>query len=167
MFLRKLPIRSNAGFTLIEIVIYTGITAVIITGFSLFGIAMAAAREQAEAVRGSWFECEFMLSRIADAVKAADEIELPERGESGNRLAIIKNGTRTEYFIEEGIAYEQKNGEEKSSLSSDRITVENMNFISSSPPALSPAVKIEISADYGSMRGRENIDLQTTAVVRK
>ncbi len=143
---------KNLGFTLIEFLIYIAVLAVVLiftTGF-LWDIVLGNVKE------ASWQEVQqnfrFALTKISQEIKKATGVNSPSSpGDSANSLYLIMadpNLSPTVFDISDGKLIITKGTSGPYELTSDQVTVTNLNFTNISYPGTPGIIQIEMTIEH-------------------
>jgi prepilin-type N-terminal cleavage/methylation domain-containing protein len=119
---------SQSGFTIIELIIYLALFAIIIGGalVGVYNLTEGSDRNQANIV--IYEEGSFIGKKIENALNGADNIIQPAVGVPGTVLQVSKSGVVTEIGLTTGNIYQKTGSNPSITLDTDAITVSNLTF---------------------------------------
>ncbi len=120
--------KVDAGFTLIETVIYIALLGLIVGSGIVAAYHMI---EENNRLRGQIIIAEegnFLLRKIDSVLTGASIIYLPTAGTAGQVLRLSNNGTLFRFELSSGILMIKKDSGDLISLNSDNTTVTNLIF---------------------------------------
>ncbi len=164
------------GFTLIEMVVYVAIMAVIITALVTFTSDAIKANSKSLMLRESLDNAHRALEVITREIRHAEEIYTPTSlfGTSYGQLSLktIKNlpegeqNSYVDFFVEDGIVYIKQEGEDAEALTSNNVEVTDLVFTN-----IDPSVQINLTIGYKGSASkpsyRASTSLTTSATLRK
>lgn len=140
---------SNAkGLTLTEVVLYTGLVAVIIPLVVIMIYFSSNSRVQGEQINSIVQEGSRILNIISQAVHSASKINSPFFQSSSSSLSLemaddLKNPTI--FYVDNGVLYIKEGVKSPMALSNNRLTVANILFSNVSQGGTTGAVRIELT----------------------
>ncbi|TSC75290.1 MAG: Uncharacterized protein G01um101430_497 [Parcubacteria group bacterium Gr01-1014_30] len=160
---------ERAGFTLVELLIYTGIVGsilVVTTGF-LWNIVFGSIKETAyQEVQQNG---RFVLLKMTQEIKKASAINSPIPGSSLSTLSLAMASSSlnpTAFDVIGGRLRITQGSSSPYYLTSDLVTVSNIQFSNLSYPATPGAVRVEMTIEYINPEARSEyqavIDLVST-----
>jgi Tfp pilus assembly protein PilW len=154
------------GFSLIELVIYLGIVAMLTVAISDVFISVSAARGQGQVRSDTSSEIRFALESIRRDARSSSAVLLPAgAGATGTVLRLATSEGTVEYAVTEGIVRRQAG-----SLSSEAITSSNVSAdgfvvsrIESANQALAATttllrIRLQVTGNRGSVRHTETAE---------
>lgn len=142
---------QKRGFTLIELVIYTAITASITSAIVFTSRAMYDARARVRTSSIVHEQIRFALSRSLASVRESSSIVSPETESSGDSLSVVINAVTTTIRLADGRLYLQEDGSEELPITSNEIAISSVEFTRSSTDP--PIVRVEVSGDLRESQG--------------
>ena len=151
MKLLPLRLKSGAGFTIIEFLIYITILAIAIAGMGLILSNVFRVGVRTDVIQEVSHNGRFAMQRIGQVVKESSGIEIREEG---RELALQFNGSSTTFYV-----FENDNGEkvliikegdqEGVDLTTDRVNVDNLIFKKVSDDS----VRVEMNISFYNPQG--------------
>lgn len=167
--------KHQQGFTLLELLLYIGLTSILITIMSQVFLATLGVRLESQNTTSVQQDGRYILARMAYDIHRAKSITIPSLGQTamGMTLVIEENGIDETYrYTVEGrdllltvgtqSATLNSQGSGITSLSVTRLG--NSDTISSAKDTLSISLALEDSATVSA--GAQVLELQTTAGLR-
>lgn len=166
--------KHNQGFTLIELVIYIGTFAIIITVLTLFVFNLiniqAKTRIKKEVLENSQRAMEIMLWEI----KHAQQIYNPTSSFSSNpgQLSLVTSQntpsgemlTYVDFYLDDDNRLSLKReGIQAEALTSEKINIRNLVF-SYLTDGINQSIRIELSATYNIPEGKPEYQATTTLI---
>ncbi len=142
---------QRRGFTLIELVIYTAITASITSAIVFTSRAMYDTRARVRTSSIVHEQIRFSLSRALANVRESSSIISPEGGISGDSLSVVIDSVATTMWLADGRLYLQEEGSEELPITSNEVTISSVEFTRSSMDP--PIVRVEVSGDLRESQG--------------
>lgn len=120
---------SNRAFTLLELLIYVAILAVLMVGISSAFISFNRGRGQVEARSEVNSNLQFAIEKISHDLKFASLVTTPAAaGSSSNTLVLVLDGLTITYNVSSGQLKRQVNSETPETITSDKVTVTTPTF---------------------------------------
>ncbi len=173
----KLLKLQQKGFTLIEVLIYATLLAVISLVVLLFVNQLLGVNETTRRVRESLDNARRSLETIAQEVRHADSIYTPTSvfGSSPGQLSLAtvrdlpddENLTFVDFYVDQGSLYLKREGQSDQLLTSEKVKVTNLTFTNNSTGG-KDAIRISITIEYKDpITGPKNaVTLTSTSVLR-
>lgn len=163
---------KQKGFTLLELLLYvsgllilgTVIIMLIVQFYSLYKEIVAAPRADRTAL--------LIIDRITKEIRSADQINISESQFNTTSgvldISTIENSTTTDkkFFIQNGVAFYQKNNESPEELSSDDFVVSNFNF-NYVQTSVSEAIKFNLELQYQAQNATRTKSYTGFAILRE
>lgn len=131
---KMLPSRMNRkGFTLIELILYTGITALVVVALTRAMLTILGTRERVESVSSVQQELRFTMDRLTHVVRGASAVETGSSlfGVPEGRLSLTTRGEErhTLFFLSGGsIVMSEGEGGVPLPLTSRKVSVPELLF---------------------------------------
>ena len=117
------------GFTLLELLIYVAILAVLMVGIASAFISFNRGRGQVEARSEVNSNLQFAIEKISHDLKFASSVTTPAAaGASSNTLVLVLDGSNITYNVSSGQLKRQVNSETPETITSDKVTVATPTF---------------------------------------
>lgn len=152
-----------SGFTLVEVLIYAGLTSILIGLFAGILITMTRIQGQQNASSGITSELNFLLSSIKRRINDATSIAFVS-STSIDLITATFPATTTRIFLQNNMVILEENAA-PAPISSDRITIDDLQFVNLSN-ASSVAAQIFITASNNTANPQNALTrtVQTTAI---
>ena len=174
----KLHKLQQKGFTLIEVLVYATLLAIISLVVLLFVNQLLGVNETTRRARESLDNARRALDTIAQEIRHADSIYTPTTVFNTNpgqlSLATIRDLpdgeilTYADFYVDNNSLYLKREGQSDQILTSEKVKVTNLTFVNNNTGG-SDAVRISITIEYKDpIHGSKNaVTLTSTAVLRK
>lgn len=155
------------GFTIVEIVVYTGVLSIIISSFIPFFLWTMRAYYEGKRTKEIVDNAQRAMTTIVREIKKADSVYTPTT--TNNQLSLRKRidsseqPVFTDFFIcDKNICF-KKESQEPIILTSEKIEITNLKFTEiGSPPQ---SVKIEMEFDFKDYaKGQEHKIISTSSL---
>lgn len=83
--------KNARGFTIIELLVYIGLTSILIALMSQIFLATLGVRIESQSTTNVQQDARFILSRVAHDVRRASSITAPSIGQTGSTLTLVIN----------------------------------------------------------------------------
>lgn len=113
---------KQKGFTIVELLVYMGLFAIILVPLMQFFGSIIDVRLESEATSAVAQDGLYILTRLSNDIHSASSVIFPVLGTSNNTLHISGNGDNTYQFNGQNL---ELNGQQ---LNSEGTTVSNLNF---------------------------------------
>ncbi len=156
---------NKKAFTLIELLIYSGIAALLMGGLILVSINMLQARSKSTTIEKINHSARFTVERINYHIRQAQEIVSPSLGNSSPFLKIIDpDGNEVTFSVSlDGILEIDKTGEETNSLTIDSAIITNLEFINVSQlEGVGGSIKMTMTIEHKNPSGRRELNFGKT-----
>lgn len=168
------------GFTLIEMLVYTGIVGVVGASLTIFLVTSMRAFDKSQALQNVFNNVNDSLKVITDEAKYSTSIYTPtsvldsDSGqlslETSMNTPAGENITFIDYYLDNGRVYEKREGSSTMPLTSERVFVDRLRFERKTTAASRDSVTVIIEAHInttstaGDEQGR--ITLTSSASLR-
>jgi hypothetical protein len=159
---------GNNGFTLVEIVIYTGMAGLILTSLVYFGLIFAGLKARSESMEETSLNANFAMHFIESNIRQAKAITNPGAGAEGNSLSMsFGNGQSMSISVEFGRIYFVRGGSDRIYITSNRSKIENLVFFSIVNDGKVIASKINFSIIPMNKDANDfRLNMQSTSFIR-
>lgn len=169
MFFAKI----NRGFSLVEIIIYTALLGLVMTGFVL--VTQTAIIMQSRTRNALILEenIRFAQNRIVSLIHQASEITTPTANSSGSNLILTMDDQAknpTTISVSGGVIYITEGNSPSENLTSSEIDITNLNFTGISGKngtAAGAQIKISGQLKNAAVRFQTSLTVQNTSAVRR
>ncbi|MBI3341886.1 hypothetical protein HY024_02080 [Candidatus Curtissbacteria bacterium] len=153
-------LKFAAGFTLIEMLLYMGLSAIFLVSITQIFVLIAGIRLDSESTSGVQMDGQYLLSRVAYDVSRSGSITAPLAGQSGTTLTT--NLFTYTYDLSSGNLQITEAGN-TDNLNSTNSKVSNLTFTHLDPaPKDTVQVKFTLTSVGTSQKGPETRTFQTT-----
>ncbi|MBP6908335.1 MAG: prepilin-type N-terminal cleavage/methylation domain-containing protein [Candidatus Pacebacteria bacterium] len=157
--------QEERGFTLVELLLYVGISSVILLVISLFIGMLLQSRIKNNVIAEVEQQGTQALSTILRIIRNADSITNPTPSTTANSLTVSVSSpalspsvislTNGELFITEGL-------NQSEFLINDSVTVSNLLFENMSRPGTSGTIRVSFVVTYKNPSGRNEYSFEKT-----
>ncbi len=153
----------NRGFTLVEILLYLGLSAGLLLAVSLLLSFLLAARVKNQTISLVEEEGALAVERITQVIRQAEIIEEPEAGKTKNKLeARLPSGLVVE-FRKNGLTLEMIEADGAPiSLTSPRVNVSGLWFRHLAQPGTASSIRLEFTLARFNPESRSEYDFSQT-----
>ena len=138
--------KNNQGFTLVEILIYSLLLGMIVTGFVSFALAISRVNNKNLSIIAVNSGARSVITEMNRSIRQADAVTVPAKGNSGSNLALsLPNGEQVNYYSDNGILYRQNNGGSPLAVIDNRTSLDNISFYNLSGPGEADNIKVEFT----------------------
>lgn len=172
--------RLQSGFNLIEVVIYAGLLAAVITTITAFATTIIERSSHTRLRADVLDNARGALATMTHDVREASGVYTPTSvfGSSPGQLSITniheppsgEDAAYIDYYIDGGQLYRKSDAGDATAITSDDVTVTNLTFLYLQQSSTSPAVQIQITVepkDSSTKAGEQgSVSLTTTVSLR-
>ena len=172
--------KNQRGMSLLEVLIYTALTAVILVIVSGSITSILLARQKIEAKTMVDQNIRFAMQKISQSIKESSEITEPTTGVPSDRLILVIDGSSVVYSISSGILEKKVGASATSSITTDKVItapisagnlftkIENPPSASGFPTSTSIQIKMKINynSENASLTNVKS-EIQTAVSLRK
>jgi type II secretory pathway pseudopilin PulG len=161
---------NRRGFTLIELVIYTGITAMILASLIFITNVMYDARARVRTSAIVHEHVQFAVDRVTASVREASGVSAPALGSTSTTLQLVMADASinpTKFSVTSGQMFLQMGASTSLPITSTEIRITSATFTAANTSP--PTVRIEISANKTNASGPYDapFTLSGTATIRR
>jgi len=158
---------SQKGITLVEFLIYSVVTAIIVGVLVLTSLNVLEGRAKSLSREEVNHNVRFSMERIMKNIRNADRIESPVVGNTDSYLKLVNaDDSIVEFKLNEGnnMIEKRKGGEGNySPLMVDTVIINELEFLNVSQSEETPGtIKIEIEAEFFNPLGRSEFEFKET-----
>ncbi len=160
---------SKSGFTLLEVVIYTAMVAIIMLAVIMLAVVTLDVRGKVRASIVLEENYRFAMNRITTLVNQAEDISAPGMGLVSDELILLMSEPALSPTVinnQDGIIFVQQGAGQAMPLTSEEVDV--LNFKVERAGTTLPMVRVVM---FGELRGAAesypDLTVTTTAVIRK
>ncbi len=173
-----LSLKKERGFTLIEIIVYIVILALISLAILVFINQLLGVNETTRRTRESVDNARRIIDTIAQEVRHADSVYTPTSSfgvspgqvslETSRDVPTDEDSTYVDFYVDNNGVYIKRESQTAQLLTSEKVKVTNLTFTNLNGSTSRPAVRISVTVEYNSpISGPKNeVTLKTTAVLR-
>lgn len=172
--------RSQSGFTFIEMLIYTGLLAVIGVSLTLFASRIIRQNAHAQLTTRTLDNTQSAMATITQEIRQSSGIYTPTStlDTSPGQLSLISAlnvptdeiQTYVDFYIDDDRLYRKREESSAELLTSERVRITNLTFDLLNEGASSPAVRTTITAEPAGASGeaiaQSTVTLTTTTALR-
>ncbi len=170
--------KTNAGFTLIETLVYVGVLSFVGLVVVVFISQILGVSETSRRSREALDNARFTLDTIVQEVRQAKGVYSPTSSFGGNSdqlsLETLRDvpsdekSTFVDIYLDNGAVYLKREGSTDELLTSQKVKVTKLNFTDLNGSSGRDAIEISISVEYNqTVSGPKNaVTLTTTAAPR-
>ncbi|MFA9288628.1 MAG: type II secretion system protein J [Weeksellaceae bacterium] len=161
----KIQNSHKSGFTLVEILLYLGISTVIISTASFFIISMLQTQARNRVASQVETQGVQVLQQITQAVRNARQINTPAAGVTATSLSVqtVTPATNPTVFnLNNGILQLTAGAGAATALHSNTVTASNVQFINLSRASTPGSVKMQFTLTYNNPSGRQEYNYSKT-----
>jgi len=163
----KKNIHSQSGFTLVELLLYVGLSAVLIVAVSIFLSMLLGSRIKNQAIGEVEQQGLQVVQIITQTIRNADFINSPGIGTNASSLSlntIVSGNNPTIFDLSGGVIRITEGAAVTVSLTNSRITASNLTFQNLSRPSTSGTIRIQFTLSYKNPNNVNEYDFQKTFV---
>lgn len=147
---RKLHERAKA-FTLIELMIYTAITAMMMASIVFTTKTMYDARARVRTAAIVHEQVRFVIDRVTATVRESEAVTFPLSGAASSSLSVTVDGATHAFRLSGGRLYLKEGSAQELPLTSDEVSISSATFTRSGTTP--PIVRVEASGDLRDPNG--------------
>lgn len=158
--------KNEAGFTLLEVLIYSGILAIFLLLTTQLFISIKLTNAYSISLVGLQKNCRQIISDLTQTIRGAENVTVPLPSQSASTLS-LNNGTIL-YQLEDGVLKKTEDGQTWN-LTTDEVTVSGLSFENPVEATQTATIKISmtVESNYLLEGGRKLSEiLQTTVSLR-
>lgn len=153
------------GFTLVELLLYVGISSVILFVISMFLGAMLQSQVKNQAILEVEQQGMQVLYTMTRVIRNADSVSSPTIGSSGSSLTIATSDPLTNpsiFSVSNGSLLMTEGVNSPVALNNNQVTVSDFNIENLSRAGTAGTVKIQFKISYINPSGRNEYDFSKT-----
>ena len=157
--------RNSKGFTLIELLLYLGLAAVLLLVISIFLALILRSRVKNQTVAEVESQGVMVMNLISQAIRNAEDINLPAAGASAASLSLDAQGSGndpTVFDLASGILRVQEGAGGSVPITSPRLTASGINFQNLSRAGTPGTVRIQFTLTNVNPAGKNEYDYSKT-----
>lgn len=170
--MKEKNIKNKKGFTLIEIIVYLGILAMIVTAFISFSLAIANVKNKIYVIQAVNSNARNALELISQKIKSANDVSLPVVGTSDSILALDMPVGQSDvvFSLVDGVLYMGTDLNAPVAVTADEIQISELVFSNLARKKNRDSIQVFIRTNYRYADSREfeyENTFQTTITTRK
>lgn len=162
-----IEIKKNPGFTLVELLLYVGISSAILLATSIFLSVLLESRVKNQTISEVEQQGVQVMQLITQTVRNADLINIPTIGASGASLSVnnsLASTTPTVFDLSGGVIRIKEGTNAVINLTNSKVTVSNLSFFNLSRTSTPGVVKIIFTLSSVNPSGRNEYSFSKTFV---
>ncbi|MDP2684256.1 MAG: prepilin-type N-terminal cleavage/methylation domain-containing protein [bacterium] len=172
IIIARIMTNNNAGFTLIETLIYIAIISIIMTAFVSFAISISNTRNKTYVVQEVQANARFALDTMSRKIREAEAVTSPTTGASANSLLLDMQGVSPDitFDVNNGILRMTEGINLPISLTANEVDIDSISFTNFGGSGKRENIKIEMNVsfrDNGSKAFTYADTYQTSVSIRK
>lgn len=153
--------KNKKGFTLIEILLYTGLAALLLAGISSFFFLILRSRVKSQTAAEVEQQGTQIMQIVTQAIRNAENINSPLAGSSSNSLSLDAAGMGadpTVFDASAGISRIKEGSESAVNLNNSRVQISNLDFSNLSRAGTPGNIKVQFTLTHQNPGGRNEYD---------
>jgi Tfp pilus assembly protein PilW len=162
-----IEIKKKPGFTLVELLLYVGISSAILLATSIFLSVLLESRVKNQTISEVEQQGVQVMQLITQTVRNADLINIPTIGASGASLSVnnsLASTTPTVFDLSGGVIRIKEGANVVINLTNSKVTVSNLSFFNLSRTSTPGVVKIIFTLSSVNPSGRNEYSFSKTFV---
>ena len=123
-----MTIKSERGFSILELIIYIAIFAVISTAAVDMALNLNAGWTKSKVESEVQQNLRFAMEAIAQNVQNASAVTIPAAGASGNSLTLVSDGQTIQFFLTGTMLQKQIGANPAENITTDKVKITYVNF---------------------------------------
>lgn len=156
---------NQKGFTLIEILLYIGLAALLLASISAFFSLIIRSRVKSQTVSEVEQQGTQIMQIITQTIRSAENINSPSAGSSSSSLSLDAAGSGADPTIfdtDSGTARIKEGSGSVVSLNNSRIQISNLDFSNLSHSGTPGSIKVRFTLTHQNPGGRNEYDYSKT-----
>lgn len=156
---------NQKGNTLIELLLYIGLAALLLAGISSFFYLILRSRVKSQTVAEVEQQGAQIMQIVTQTIRNAENINSPSAGSSSSSLSLDAAGTGADPTIFDagsGIARIKEGSGSAVSLNNSRIQISNLDFSNLSRSGTPGNIKVRFTLTHQNPGGRNEYDYSKT-----
>ena len=137
--------RTERGFTIIELLLYSAISAAMIASISIILSTLLDIRIKNQSIAEVEQQGQILMSSLTKAIRNADTVNDLPQGATEAVLSITANGVNTVYSSENGRMMVSINGGGAIPLTNSKVEITNLRFSNYARPGTNGLFRIEFT----------------------
>jgi len=147
-------LKNNRGFTLIELLLYTVIAAGLLLAITAMIALLSKSRIKNQTIGTVEQQGEQIMQIINQEIRNSKMVTVPTNGNSGTTLQLQDIFGQPIIFDLASTTLRATKSNQTTAISSNRITVSELQFLNLSPDNLHNSIKIKFTLSYNNIAGR-------------
>ncbi|MEW6617313.1 MAG: prepilin-type N-terminal cleavage/methylation domain-containing protein [Patescibacteria group bacterium] len=159
--------KNNRGFTLVELLLYVGLSAVLVVAVSVFLSMLLGSRIKNQAIGEVEQQGLQVMQIITQTIRNADLINSPSIGTNAPSLSLnttVPSNNPTIFDLSGGAIRLTEGAGAAVSLTNSRITASNLTFQNLSRPSTPGTLRIQFTLSYKNPNNVNEYDFQKTFI---
>jgi len=155
--------KKNHGFTLVELVLYVSLAAILLVGVSIFFSVLLNARTKNKTIAEVEQNGVQVMNLITQTIRNAIKINSPAQGTSAASLSVNvadASSSPTVFDLVDGAIRLTEGSSTPITLTSSRITATNLTFANLSRAGTFGTIHVEFALNYINPEGRNELEYQ-------
>lgn len=158
-------VKGSSGFTLVELLLYLGLAAVMLLAISVFLAMMLASRVKNQTVAEVQQQGSQVINLITAAIRNAEAVNAPALGAASSVLSLDAFGSindPTVFDLASGVLQIKEGSGAVVPLTSARLTASALNFQNLSRSGTPGNIRIQFTLSYVNPAGKNEYDYSKT-----
>ena len=159
----------QSGFTLVEVIIYTGLLTIVMGGFVAFSLTMVGLKSKNHVMEEINVNGRNVINILSSKIREAESVVNPGKGDTSTSLSLLMPNGSTITILNENGRLLLNNGTSSDSITKNEVVVSNLNFSNLSCERASDAINISFFIEYknnSSMEYSYSKNFTTAEIVR-
>lgn len=165
---RRARRNSTTGFTIVEMIIYVSVLALILVGVVQMILAVSSTFNELRATRQLNRSAVVLLDRFVREVRDAESVVVDSSvfDTHPGELTISVEGTNVRFYVDGGVVKLDRGGAYEGDLTVPDVSATSFVFRRSTPGSISETIRLEVTLESISGSGSAIETFYTTAVMR-
>lgn len=158
-------LRTQSGFSLVELLLYLGMTAIILSGVSFFFVSMLQARVKHQTINEVEQQGQQAMATITQTIRNAENITSPATGASAGSLTLdVVSGSLdpTVFDLSGGILRVTEGAGAAQSLTTSAVTASGLTIQNLTRPTTQGVLRVQFTLTKTSTSGRNEFSYSKT-----
>jgi prepilin-type N-terminal cleavage/methylation domain-containing protein len=157
--------KKKNGFTLVELLVYIGILAIVITSVVSTMFFVISTREKAKTINEIESQGALVMQLITQSIRNSEGVNSPEVGNNNNTISLSvseQQDSPTVFDINNGVLRVKKGSQTEVDLTSSRVIASNLDFYNVSRTDTENIIKVEFQLEYNNQGPAFQFDYSKT-----
>lgn len=159
---RTIPSETARGFSLFGLLLYIGLTTVLLTALGEITIGVLAQSAQAENDRSTVYTLSFLQARLKYEIGRAEAVITPTLGNPASSLTLLSEGKTITYFVADGRMWVHDSLSDPEVLTPEDVVISSLLFETVSSPAQQQPIRTRIETGTRNFLRREVLSTHGT-----